>query len=161
QALLGILRQEPGSGIVYAATVRKVEELWPWLRESGLDVDRYHGRLRTTEREESQRRFMSGETRVMVATSAFGLGIDKPDIRFDVAAREARQSGRRAADRSGSRRAPWAQAACDSRAHARAARRAARRIRGATLERPRAPGRDDALRAVHRVPPPQAARVFR
>src|SRR5437868_3846666 len=84
QALLGILRQEPGSGIVYAATVRKVEELWPWLRESGLDVDRYHGRLRTTEREESQRRFMSGETRVMVATSAFGLGIDKPDIRFVV-----------------------------------------------------------------------------
>ena len=84
QALLGILRQERGSGIVYAATVRKVEELWRWLGDRGLDIQRYHGRLRTAEREESQRRFMSGETRVMIATSAFGLGIDKPDIRFVV-----------------------------------------------------------------------------
>jgi ATP-dependent DNA helicase RecQ len=84
QALLGILRQERGSGIVYAATVRKVEELWNWLRGRRVDADRYHGKLRGSEREESQRRFMSGETRVMIATSAFGLGIDKPDIRFVV-----------------------------------------------------------------------------
>jgi len=84
QALLGILREESGSGIVYAATVRKVEELWHWLRERRVDADRYHGKLRTAEREESQRRFMTGESRVMIATSAFGLGIDKPDIRFVV-----------------------------------------------------------------------------
>ena len=84
QALLGILREESGSGIVYAATVRKVEELWNWLRERHVDADRYHGKLRTAEREESQRRFMTGESRVMIATSAFGLGIDKPDIRFVV-----------------------------------------------------------------------------
>jgi ATP-dependent DNA helicase RecQ len=82
KALLDLVREEPGSGIVYAATVRKVEELWPWLRAQGVEADRYHGKLRATEREESQRRFMDGETRVMVATSAFGLGIDKPDIRF-------------------------------------------------------------------------------
>jgi len=81
-ALLELLRSERGSGIVYAATVRKVEELWPWLRAQGIEADRYHGKLRAAEREESQGRFMSGDSRVMVATSAFGLGIDKPDIRF-------------------------------------------------------------------------------
>ncbi|HYZ88141.1 MAG TPA: RecQ family ATP-dependent DNA helicase, partial [Myxococcales bacterium] len=84
QALLGILREERGSGIVYAATVRKVEELWSWLRDRRIDVDRYHGKLRGSEREASQRRFMSDASRVMIATSAFGLGIDKPDIRFVV-----------------------------------------------------------------------------
>src|SRR2546423_3687888 len=82
QALLGILREEPGSGIVYAATVRKVEELWRWLAAQGIDAGRYHGKLRTAEREESQRRFMAGEIRLMVATSAFGLGLAKPDGRF-------------------------------------------------------------------------------
>ncbi|MFL5309655.1 MAG: RecQ family ATP-dependent DNA helicase, partial [Myxococcales bacterium] len=84
QALLRILAGKPGSGIVYAATVRKVEELWRWLRAEGIDAGRYHGKLRTAEREESQHRFMAGEIRLMVATSAFGLGIDKPDIRFVV-----------------------------------------------------------------------------
>jgi ATP-dependent DNA helicase RecQ len=84
QALLGILREDRGSGIVYAATVRKVEELWRWLHGHRIDADRYHGKLPKAEREESQRRFMRGETRLMVATSAFGLGIDKPDIRFIV-----------------------------------------------------------------------------
>ena len=84
QSLLQILGEEPGSGIVYAATVRKVEELWRWLAAEGLEAGRYHGKLRTAEREESQRRFMAGEIRLMVATSAFGLGIDKADIRFVV-----------------------------------------------------------------------------
>ncbi|TMB08504.1 MAG: RecQ family ATP-dependent DNA helicase [Deltaproteobacteria bacterium] len=84
QALLRILREEPGSGIVYAATVRKVEELWRWLRSEGVDAGRYHGKLRTADREDSQRRCMAGEVRLMVATSAFGLGIDKADIRFVV-----------------------------------------------------------------------------
>ncbi|HWE22450.1 MAG TPA: RecQ family ATP-dependent DNA helicase, partial [Myxococcales bacterium] len=83
-SLLAILSEERGSGIVYAATVRKVEELWTWLHGRGIDAGRYHGKLRSAEREESQDRFMSGKTRVMVATSAFGLGIDKPDIRFVV-----------------------------------------------------------------------------
>jgi ATP-dependent DNA helicase RecQ len=79
--LLRILREESGSAIVYASTVRKVNELYDWLLAQGVSVDRYHGKLRTSEREESQGRFMSGETQVMVATSAFGMGIDKPDIR--------------------------------------------------------------------------------
>jgi ATP-dependent DNA helicase RecQ len=84
QALLEALRREDGSGIVYCATVRKVDELYRWLRAQGLSVGRYHGKLTSTEREEMQRRFMTGELRVVVATNAFGLGIDKPDIRIVV-----------------------------------------------------------------------------
>lgn len=84
-ALLKLLDDNEGqSGIVYAATVRKVNELHDWLTEKGVSVGRYHGRMRLKEREETQRSFMSGETRLIVATNAFGLGIDKPDIRFVV-----------------------------------------------------------------------------
>jgi ATP-dependent DNA helicase RecQ len=82
QALLELLRAEKGSAIVYCATVRKVEELYHWLRENGEDVARYHGKLKASEREEMQQRFMAGELRVVIATNAFGLGIDKPDIRL-------------------------------------------------------------------------------
>ena len=84
EALLEFLHAGTGSGIVYCATVKKVEELYRWLRGAGEDVTRYHGKLRQAEREEMQRRFMSGDARVVVATNAFGLGIDKPDIRFVV-----------------------------------------------------------------------------
>ena len=73
-----------GPGIVYCATVKNVEAVTDLLRDSGVDAARYHGRLGKRERTESQDRFMSGETRVVVATNAFGMGIDKPDIRFVV-----------------------------------------------------------------------------
>jgi ATP-dependent DNA helicase RecQ len=52
------------------------------LREAGLEVGRYHGRLNAKERVAMQDAFMSGRCRIMVATNAFGLGIDKSDIRF-------------------------------------------------------------------------------
>ena len=71
-----------GSGIVYTATVKNAEAVYDALRADGVSVQRYHGRMRAKEREASQDDFMSGRTRVMVATNAFGLGIDKPDIRF-------------------------------------------------------------------------------
>ena len=76
------VRGAVGSGLVYAATVKAVEALHDALLEAGESVGRYHGRLGATERRESQEAFMRGEVRVMVATNAFGLGIDKPDIRF-------------------------------------------------------------------------------
>jgi ATP-dependent DNA helicase RecQ len=82
QALLETLDRGDGSGIVYCATVRKVDELHRWLRGQGVPAGRYHGQLAASEREEMQQRFMGGELRVIVATNAFGLGIDKPDIRF-------------------------------------------------------------------------------
>ncbi|MBN8230374.1 ATP-dependent DNA helicase RecQ [Corallococcus macrosporus] len=84
QKLLELLRANDGSAIVYTATVRKADELWRWLRAEGMEAERYHGKLKASEREESQRRFMDGTTPVVVATKAFGLGIDKPDLRLVV-----------------------------------------------------------------------------
>jgi ATP-dependent DNA helicase RecQ len=81
-ALLELLQAAGGAAIVYCATVRKVEELHRWLGAQGLPVARYHGHLKVSEREEMQRRFMAGETPTVVATNAFGLGVDKPDIRL-------------------------------------------------------------------------------
>lgn len=79
--LLRLLEPSPGAVIVYVATVRCANELSEWLRERGVQAERYHGRLKRHEREAAQTRFMSGECRVIVATSAFGLGVDKPDVR--------------------------------------------------------------------------------
>jgi ATP-dependent DNA helicase RecQ len=80
--LLKLLEEQPGSGIVYVATVRRVNEIQAWLARIGIPAERYHGQMTHRDREKSQQRFMNGETRVMVATNAFGLGIDKPDVRF-------------------------------------------------------------------------------
>ncbi|MDH0865793.1 RecQ family ATP-dependent DNA helicase [Mitsuaria sp. GD03876] len=75
----------PGAGmpstIVYAATVKAAEAVHDALLGAGVASALYHGRLRAAQRHEAQDRFMRGEARVMVATNAFGLGIDKPDIR--------------------------------------------------------------------------------
>jgi ATP-dependent DNA helicase RecQ len=79
--LLTLLSETTGSIIVYAATVRRVNELHHWLEQAGWSVARYHGQMRASERARAQERFMSGEVPLMVATQAFGMGIDKPDIR--------------------------------------------------------------------------------
>lgn len=81
-AIRRILRETEGSGILYVATVRLANELWKWLEEEGVSAARYHGKLKTKEREEIQHAFMNDEVRVVVATKAFGMGIDKPDVRF-------------------------------------------------------------------------------
>jgi ATP-dependent DNA helicase RecQ len=80
--LLRLLRESEGVGIIYTATVKAVNELTEFLQGHGLDVAPYHGRLKAAERAENQDRFMRGEMKAMVATNAFGMGIDKPDIRF-------------------------------------------------------------------------------
>ena len=76
------LKNEPGVGIIYVATVKKAAELHDWLLRQGIQAGLYHGKLKASEREQQQRRFMADELKVMVATNAFGLGIDKPDLRF-------------------------------------------------------------------------------
>jgi ATP-dependent DNA helicase RecQ len=82
-ALRRLLAEDAGSGIVYAATVRTVVDVHAWLRTTcGVDAVRYHGRLPARERGEAHGRFMSGDARVVVATNAFGLGVDKADVRF-------------------------------------------------------------------------------
>lgn len=71
-----------GSGIIYTATTKGAEETAAWLQEWGIAADYYHGQRKKAERSRVQDAFMAGEVRVIVATNAFGLGIDKPDIRF-------------------------------------------------------------------------------
>ncbi|HLU68847.1 MAG TPA: ATP-dependent DNA helicase RecQ, partial [Kofleriaceae bacterium] len=81
--LLRLLAQEEGCGIIYAATVKTVDALADFLASRGVECGRYHGRMRAREREEVQTAFMErGQPRIMVATNAFGLGVDKQDLRF-------------------------------------------------------------------------------
>jgi ATP-dependent DNA helicase RecQ len=82
QALVRLLRETAGTGIIYAATVKTVEAVAEFLGRAGFAVACYHGQLGARQRAESQERFMRGEVRAMVATNAFGMGIDKPDVRF-------------------------------------------------------------------------------
>lgn len=79
---LAVVRDTPGSGIVYASTIKTVEQVHEALQATGESVTIYHGRLPKAERTSNQDAFMRNEARVMVATNAFGLGIDKPDTRF-------------------------------------------------------------------------------
>jgi ATP-dependent DNA helicase RecQ len=81
EALLALAR-DGGPGIVYCATIKAVTEVHARLQRAGVAAELYHGKRRASDREEAQRRFMSGEAPVMVATNAFGMGIDKPDLRF-------------------------------------------------------------------------------
>jgi ATP-dependent DNA helicase RecQ len=78
------LARNGGSGIVYTATVKACVDLHARLLAQGESVTRYHGRLPRAERMANQERFMGGDARVMVATNAFGMGIDKRDLRFVV-----------------------------------------------------------------------------
>ncbi|MFL5815724.1 MAG: RecQ family ATP-dependent DNA helicase, partial [Bdellovibrionia bacterium] len=80
--ILRLIQEIKGPGIIYSATTRVTEELAHWLEEQQISVAHYHGRMKTSDRTEAQDRFMSGQARIMVATNAFGMGIDKSDIRF-------------------------------------------------------------------------------
>lgn len=82
-ALMRILRTHYGeSGIIYCITRKLVEEVYEMLAERGLEVSRYHAGMMDDERRRSQEEFTSDRTQLMVATNAFGMGIDKPDVRF-------------------------------------------------------------------------------
>ena len=84
EQLIRILNEHEGIGIIYAATVKVVEELTDWLRSFDFRVEKYHGRMKASERKQNQDAFMNDELKAIVATNAFGMGIDKPDIRFVV-----------------------------------------------------------------------------
>ena len=70
------------AGIVYALTRKRVEQTAEWLRKEGFDALPYHAGLASDVRTEHQRRFVTDDAVVIVATIAFGMGIDKPDVRF-------------------------------------------------------------------------------
>ena len=85
QALLEFLRNTPGCGIIYASTRSACEEVRDLLLDEGSRrVIAYHGGLMPDERRHLQEVFMSGEAEIVVATNAFGMGIDKADVRFVV-----------------------------------------------------------------------------
>ena len=72
------------SGIIYCISRKKVDELAAWLIDQGINARPYHAGLSNEVRAENQRQFLQGEQIIMVATIAFGMGIDKPDVRFVV-----------------------------------------------------------------------------
>jgi ATP-dependent DNA helicase RecQ len=80
--LVRLLKEIDGTGIVYVSTIRDCEAVTEHLESLGLPVARYHGRLGAKERKRNQDRFMAGELEAIIATNAFGMGIDRPDIRF-------------------------------------------------------------------------------
>ncbi len=82
--LLRIARNVEGTGIVYVRTREATEEVAEMLRTEGITASAYHGGLPHTERAIRQEEWMSGKSRIMVATNAFGMGIDKSDVRFVV-----------------------------------------------------------------------------
>ncbi|CAB3795401.1 RecQ family ATP-dependent DNA helicase [Paraburkholderia fynbosensis] len=84
EQLREVIASNAGSGIIYTATVRDAEGIHAWLAQAGESVALYHGKLTPSARDAAQDAFMSGSARLMVATNAFGMGIDKADIRFVV-----------------------------------------------------------------------------
>jgi ATP-dependent DNA helicase RecQ len=81
EALRELLRTCDGTGIIYVATVKEAKRLHDEL-SGGRPINIYHGKMPAKERHEAQERFMAGDMKAVIATNAFGLGIDKPDIRF-------------------------------------------------------------------------------
>ena len=82
--LLRLIRNVPGTGIVYVRKRESTEQLAEWLRSEGITAEAYHGGLAHAERSIRQEEWIQNRVRVMVATNAFGMGIDKPDVRFVV-----------------------------------------------------------------------------
>ena len=102
--VLDLVRGATGSTIVYAATVRHVDALHALFRAEGIPAASYHGRQRAQDRGAAQDAFMTGAVPTIIATNAFGMGIDKPDIRtvvhydlpasLDVYSQESGRAGR-------------------------------------------------------------------
>jgi ATP-dependent DNA helicase RecQ len=76
------IKRSQGSGIIYCLSRKRVDEIASRLREDGIEAIPYHAGLGAKEREENQTRWIRDDVQVMVATVAFGMGINKPDVRF-------------------------------------------------------------------------------
>ena len=81
-AVASELAKTEGAAIVYTATVKEAKALYEMLKDNDPSVALYHGRLAQKKRRENLDSFMAGDVRIMVATNAFGMGIDKPDVRL-------------------------------------------------------------------------------
>lgn len=82
--LLGILNNVKGAGIVYCKTRKRTKEIVTHLKLNNIDADFYHAGLNTEERNKKQQSWIQNDTRIIVCTNAFGMGIDKSDVRVVV-----------------------------------------------------------------------------
>ncbi|MFV0345261.1 MAG: ATP-dependent DNA helicase RecQ [Bacteroidales bacterium] len=82
QYTVNSLKRTSGSGIIYVRSRKKCEEISETLQQNGIESTYYHAGLNVEQRNIAQEMWLSGKKRVVVATNAFGMGIDKPDVRF-------------------------------------------------------------------------------
>jgi ATP-dependent DNA helicase RecQ len=82
--LLRLIEKNPGTGIVYVRNRRRTKEIAEYLQHFNVSADFYHAGLDSVMRDKKQSEWMSGATQVIVSTNAFGMGIDKPDVRWVV-----------------------------------------------------------------------------
>ena len=82
--LLRLIEKNPGTGIVYVRNRRRTKEIAEYLQHFKVSADFYHAGLDSVTRDKKQSEWMSGSTKVIVSTNAFGMGIDKPDVRWVV-----------------------------------------------------------------------------
>ncbi|MBR6648906.1 MAG: ATP-dependent DNA helicase RecQ, partial [Bacteroidaceae bacterium] len=82
QEILHILRQIPGTAIIYTLNRKKTKEVCDFLLSNGITAEYYHAGLSPDSKDRKEELWKSGQSRVMVATNAFGMGIDKPDVRL-------------------------------------------------------------------------------
>ncbi|MEA5464195.1 DNA helicase RecQ [Leptothoe sp. PORK10 BA2] len=80
--LLKLIKQQPGAGIIYCLSRKRVNEISFRLKQDGISALPYHAGLNAQERQENQEQFIRDDVRIIVATIAFGMGINKPDVRF-------------------------------------------------------------------------------
>ncbi|MEM9977399.1 MAG: DNA helicase RecQ [Cyanobacteria bacterium P01_D01_bin.2] len=80
--LLKLVKQQPGAGIIYCLSRKRVNEISFRLKQDGISALPYHAGLSAQERQENQEQFIRDDVRIIVATIAFGMGINKPDVRF-------------------------------------------------------------------------------
>jgi ATP-dependent DNA helicase RecQ len=82
--LLKLIEKNPGTGIIYVRNRRRTQEIAEYLQHFNVSADFYHAGLDSATRDKKQAEWMSGATQVIVSTNAFGMGIDKPDVRWVV-----------------------------------------------------------------------------
>ncbi len=80
--IIRIVKSVKGSGIIYVATKKAVAEITAFLSENNLPATGYHGGMEKHQRNEAQNNWLNNSPKIIVATNAFGMGIDKPDVRF-------------------------------------------------------------------------------
>lgn len=83
-SLVHFLKEFSGSGIVYVRSRNKTEQIAGFLAEHGIDASAYHAGMDVSQRNKVQQVWMESHSQVMVSTNAFGMGVDKPDVRFVV-----------------------------------------------------------------------------